>query len=783
MINRKPEILAPCGNPVAFHAALSAGADAVYLALDRFGARAYAGNFRQNELLHALEEAHLHDMKVYLTLNTLLKNEEMKELPAALDPLYREGLDAVLVQDMGVAKLLRKEYPELPLHASTQMNLCSPEGASYVKRMGFTRVVPARELTLAELKRIREQAEIEVEAFVHGAMCVCYSGRCYLSSFAGGRSGNRGRCAQPCRQKYNGAYLLSMKDLCTLEDVPALMEAGIDSLKIEGRMKNEYYVAACVDAYRQMTEDCIQGVFTPERAAAYRQRLAEVFNRGGFTRGYLYQTGGPDMLDEDTPGRAGTTVGKVLGAGRGVVEIRADRRIHAGDSLEIPMGDDEPVKLTVPEEIRDGSKGTLNAPRSRQIRSGEAVIRVRNAAISHELEEHYLNVTPRIPVRLSLKVRTGAPFRITAVTGRATYSVEGPVVEAAKGAVAEDSMIRDKIGTLSGTGFIPEALTIDNDHTGFLSASLIKNARRQVLEGLRQEILRPYRRGIHAHRSYDENEMISHETTHPDSMTEFYGTSRQQSAAMHQSKPDGIYFVSTVRQAELLLQKENAMVILDLGLSREELPKPDVLVDLKRKAGTGCSLLIGFPYIYRTLIPEEEMESLAALAEELDGAYFSGIDSLAWMINRKRRVGKLVLGASLYGYNDLAVAHFCEAVRPYADEILLEAPCELSRKEILGIRLPEGVRRFTTVYGRLPLMLTMQRTSDHPVTLKDRGGEHLVLYSNHKMCYNVLLSGRPVLQDAAEGLTACRFTTEDKETIGRILKGEYNNGIRHQGLI
>ena len=196
----RPEILAPCGNKEAFEAALRAGADAVYLAGNSFGARAYAGNFDRDVLLSTLERAHLFGVKVYLTVNTLFKNEEMNELSDFLDPLYEAGLDAVLVQDFGVAEFIKEHYPALPIHMSTQMNITAEAGARLAHEFGAERVVMNREITLKELEEIKKNVPIEVEAFVHGAMCFSYSGRCLLSSLAGGRSGNRGRCAQPCRK-------------------------------------------------------------------------------------------------------------------------------------------------------------------------------------------------------------------------------------------------------------------------------------------------------------------------------------------------------------------------------------------------------------------------------------------------------------------------------------------------------------------------------------------------------------------------------------------------------
>ena len=779
VINKRPEILAPCGNPAAFRAALSAGADAMYLAMDRFGARAYAGNFQQDELLQAIEEAHLHDRKIYLTLNTLLKNEELDQLTPSLDPLYEAGLDAVLVQAFGVYRFLREHYPELSLHASTQMNLCSVEGAQYAKSLGFTRVVPARELSLNELRDIRDMAGIEVEAFVHGAMCVCYSGRCYLSSFAGGRSGNRGRCAQPCREQYGGKYPLSMKDLCTLEDVPALMKAGIDSLKIEGRMKNEYYVAACVDAYKTMVEDVLRGDFRVERAKRYRERLAEVFNRGGFTRGYLNQISGPAMLDEETPGRAGVKIGNVRKVGSGEILVHCDKDLNKGDSLEISLDKtSEPIRLTVAGTAMGGADVLLHAPKTKLLQAGLPVIRVRNASLMKELEDRFLTREMTLPVRLEVTLRAGEPFSITAMQAEDAgdsleelleYTATGEIPQPATGRPVSDEVLREKIGTLSGSDFTLAGLRIENDETCFIPASSIKRLRRNALEGLRRKLLERFRRSLE-----DATECFKKST-------------------VSASKPDRegrIFFVSDLSMAEQLLPEAPTAMVFDFGMAVME---PERIPELKRSAKEDTLFLVGFPYIYRS-IPGKEvtewMDRLLSLAKELDGAYINGIDTLARTFYQLKgeKLPLLYLGAALYGYNDPAAEHFTELARTMADEIWMETPHELSQEELRRIRIPEDVTRIPTVYGRLPMMLTVQRMEQMEKKEKLTGarGKDLLLSPNREMCYNIVLSSRPVLQDGDGRLTAYRFTTEPKDSLQKILHtpvSELKEGIRHRGLL
>ena len=267
MRNQRLELLAPAGSYEGMQAAFSAGADAVYVGGRRFGARAYAQNFEEDELLRAIDEAHLHGKSLYLTVNTLMKERELtEELYGYLRPLYEQGLDAVIVQDLGALACIRRDFPDLPVHASTQMTVTGPEGAELLKSLGVTRVVTARELSLSEIRAIYDRTGMEIESFVHGALCYCYSGQCLFSSLIGGRSGNRGRCAQPCRLPYDvkgegmkaagmEQYVLSPKDICTLSLIPEIAESGVFSLKIEGRMKRPEYTA-CLLYTSPSPRDC-----------------------------------------------------------------------------------------------------------------------------------------------------------------------------------------------------------------------------------------------------------------------------------------------------------------------------------------------------------------------------------------------------------------------------------------------------------------------------------------------------------------------------------------------
>lgn len=306
---RGAEILAPAGSFESMRAAVAAGADAVYIGGNKFGARAYADNLDEDRMKEAIDYAHLHGCRIYMTVNTLVKEREMKELYSYLLPYYKQGLDAVIVQDMGVFSFVKQHFPDLDIHASTQMTVTGAPGAALIGRMGASRIVTARELSLEEIEEIYRETGAEIESFVHGALCYCYSGQCLFSSLIGGRSGNRGRCAQTCRLPFsvrrgketlnskNERYVLSLKDLCSLDILPDILEAGVFSLKIEGRMKSPRYTAGVVSIYRKYVDLYMKyGRKGYQVDPGDRRALLDLFDRGGQTEGYYREHNGRDMV-------------------------------------------------------------------------------------------------------------------------------------------------------------------------------------------------------------------------------------------------------------------------------------------------------------------------------------------------------------------------------------------------------------------------------------------------------------------------------------------------------
>ena len=356
------ELLAPAGSTEALRAAFAAGADAVYIGGSRFGARAYADNPDDTDLLEAIALTHRLGKKLYLTVNTLIKDEELDTLISWFRPFYNAGVDAVIVQDLGVIRVFRAMFPDLPLHASTQMTITGTEGAMLLKKHGIKRIVPARELSLKELAEIREKTGVELETFVHGAMCYSFSGACLMSSMIGGRSGNRGRCAGICRLPFrveNGGnasrkqevmYPMNMKDLCAIDELPDLIRAGISSFKIEGRMKKPEYTAGVTAVYRRALDACLSGhkyTVPPED----RRQLLALYNRDGFTKGYYFQHNGPDMvamLNEKLQGKRQQEAQKTIEKIRGQLhskqtETLLQRQVHG----HLYLRADKPAVLTI----------------------------------------------------------------------------------------------------------------------------------------------------------------------------------------------------------------------------------------------------------------------------------------------------------------------------------------------------------------------------------------------------------------------------------------------------
>lgn len=479
-----PKLLCPAGSEEALRAAVDCGADEVYLGYTSFGARASAVNFDKEALTRAVAYAHLHHTRVHVTVNILVKPGEWQAVRQVLTDIQDAGADAVIVQDLGVAALVRRDFPRLQLHASTQMALCSAAGAQMAARLGFDRVVLARECGLQEIRRVA-QTGIETEIFVHGALCTAVSGRCLMSSMSGGRSGNRGRCAQPCRQCFQmesqRGPLLSLKDLCLLDDLPALQQAGVTSLKIEGRLKSPEYVAVVASVYRKALDDLAAGRFHPGDREA-RERLLQIFNRGGFTRGHAMGAEDAELVTPNRVSHEGLPMGRLLSVNRGLASLRVTRDLHDGDSLQLRGREDGEMRYSG-HDVPAGGTATLRLRPGLEARPGMEVARLTDAKQMDDARRH----APKpIAVTMNARFQLGAPMELAISDGQSRVSVSGPVAEAAQSRASTREDAARQLSKLGGTPFALQDLSIFLDDGLFLPVGALNALRRDGLDRLTQ---------------------------------------------------------------------------------------------------------------------------------------------------------------------------------------------------------------------------------------------------------------------------------------------------------
>lgn len=510
------ELLAPAGNMECLHAAVKAGADAVYLGAGHFNARRGADNFSLENLAEACDYAHLRGVKIYLTLNTVVLPSELPDALELARQAYRCGVDAFIVQDIGISIELSRIMPDVEVHVSTQMNIHDEDGLRAAAALGATRVTLARELSLAEIARLHELAEelgVELESFAHGALCICYSGQCFMSSLVGGRSANRGRCAQACRLPYElhnralrktldapGEHLLSPKDLCTANLIPELLHAGVASLKIEGRMKSPEYVQAVVGVYRAVIDrveaaidrdgiDSVVASDAPELRASEEEMnvLSEAFSRG-FTTAYLKGKRGNEIMSYGRPNNRGVFVGRVSKVREGLVFIDPETELHVGDLIEFWTNRGHFVHTIG--EFKTDRADRVFFPVERAVGKGDRVFRVRNAEAAFVDDDKLPSVA--VCARAELRIGQPALLTFTVAAGDASVTVEGPEVEAARTKAITKEEVREHIDRMGTTPFYLFSLEIDLDEGVGMGFSMLHKLRARAAEELQETILAHY---------------------------------------------------------------------------------------------------------------------------------------------------------------------------------------------------------------------------------------------------------------------------------------------------
>ncbi len=795
----RPEILAPAGSMEAFRAAVQAGADAIYLGGSQFGARAYADNFIEASLIEAIEYAHVYGVKVYLTVNTLFRNEELLQLYDYLAPFYEAGLDAVIVQDFGVMKKIAEWFPKLPIHASTQMTVTTPYAYELLQRYGVTRVVPARELSIEEIAALKQGSHVpEVEVFVQGALCYCYSGQCLMSSFLGGRSGNRGRCAQPCRLPYEassldgekirakGAYLLSPKDLCGLEAVPDLIEAGVDSFKIEGRMKKPEYVAATTRGYRKIVDACMNGTYSKKLVEDVRNEMAEIFNRGGFTKGYYHRNNGADMMSVNTPGHCGVAVGKIVDIQKNQARISLTKSVHAGDILVIGNGG-RAVTLTCNREGKQGDTIVLNVPKTKERLQGRMVMRMLHYPLTQELQRYTTEERIiGIDGRMTLQAGEMASLTVTCEERDVKVTVEGDPVEKASAKPIAQETVKNKITQTGGTRYRFDDFAIEMEEDVFYPMKALKELRRLAINRLEEEIQNKSRR-ILERLTKEQIEMqlqMSKQRLYMRDDNNIDGKQDLQQSVMNISATKNVLAVSSMEQLRIALQYPDAFsrIYVDLQyISRDEILS---LVGQEKP----------FYYMLPPVLRSRSMDECCKLpVDRMYGIVVRNIDELAWL-QSIGYTGHVVTDYSVYAMNVAAE----EFIREQFQDAILTLPVELNQKQLGTVSFAHTELE---VYGYQQLMVSAQcirntttgcnRKNDR-LYMTDRMGKHFYVASICKYCYNLIYNSIPtVLYDCLSPMLATHcdlrlhFTRETeaemRQIIENFLKGQPYSGELTRG--
>lgn len=781
MRQRHVELLAPAGSREAFYGAVHAGTDAVYLGGEKFGARAYADNFTTEELMECIRYGHIHGCKSYLTVNTLMKEPELAEMTEALAPLYEAGLDGVIVQDIGALQVIRQHFPQLELHASTQMTVTGPAGAELLKELGVTRVVPARELSLQEIKQLKAQSGMEVETFIHGAMCYCYSGACLLSSILGGRSGNRGRCAQPCRLSYGtdspGAsvhrkeyYPLSLKDMCTIERLPELLESGIDSFKIEGRMKKPEYAAGVTAIYRKYIDRYLAH---PTEPFAVEKRdldaLSGLYIRSQRQDGYYFRQNGREMVTTDSPSYSGS-----------------------------------------------------NEEYLRQIR------------------QKYIEEKKRITIWMRAVFVCGEEARICVGTEYCRVEVIGSLVEHAQNRPVLESDIRRQLQKLGESCFALGRLEIQTDEKGFYSLKEINALRREAVRQLEDQIIAGY--GLVVRRKpgsldvvrqnasqCDVTEAVSNMRAEDDltaeNMLSKYGVGEEtapEHMATEKVRSGGGLRVHISTEEQLLYMADHLAVVQDSGKKQERglaverlyleshlLLEAQTNIQPGDKAEAGCgktrqalailgakgiALWIALPYILRSKDVKVMEQALALYRQgRIQGFLVRNLEEYGWLKCQKDVVlpWQIQLDHTIYVWNS-----------PTADFWLkkncgLTCPLELNSREWRqlfeqnyrekGEEAPERFVPEKLIYGRIPVMLTANciaktagkclrgQTGRAEAALTDRYQKQFPVELCCDVCMNVIYNSVPLSlhrewEHCEHVYKRLSFTTESGEEMGQILK-------------
>ena len=745
---KQVEILAPAGSIESLYASLNMGADAVYVGTSRFGARAFAQNPSVDELQEALLYAHLKEKKIYLTVNTLLNEHELKnDLYDMIAPLYEKGLDACIVQDLGVLKFLHESFPGMDLHASTQMTIFSGEEANLFKRYGVTRYVPARELSIEEIRQARSQTDLEIEVFVHGALCYCYSGQCLLSEVIGGRSGNRGMCAQPCRlpykTPYGDGYLFSTKDSCTLFQIPELIESGIDSFKIEGRMKKVEYSAFLAYVYRKYTDyyltngkEAFQMLAEDPDSPLWQDyvRCQDLYNRGGFSKSFLFEKDKQNMIDTKRNNHYGSLVGTVSKADRYQPTVELQKDISYQDVLEFRDEDGNSCyEYTVKDPAKKGHTIRPKVLPDSHIYAGQKLYRTRNQDLLNWIQTKMQESKEDIPLTGSFSAHLGEPMKLTLQAKDVEVSCEGQEVTGAVKKAATKEDVQKAVCSLGNTWYCMDSLTCSIDLDVFLPVGALKKLRRDAIDKWQEAFGRAY---IKDHRMK--------RTAGLDAMTEV--------PAKEEIKEKTLVSVTGLEQLRTVLEVAGSSAMIHLKL--EDFPCQDLPEAARLLQKT--DIAISFPRVLRGKGKEnflKDWEQWGGSLRPLVSAVLVNSHAMYLYAKKFWPDACLLADENLYQMNSMATQVY----------------------EEFGLQKGPDI-----VYGRQAVMVTescLAKTlkrcgkGDQQIPVKAPKGDRFIVCTHCRYCYNtVYTKDARKGQGKSENWRRIDFTFEENKEVREVLR-------------
>lgn len=703
---KKIELLAPAGTYDAFLAAIENGADAVYLGGKLLNARQFAGNFDEEQLEKALDYAHTRDASIFLTMNTLVLDSEMQEAVEYATKAYEMGVDAFIVQDMGLAANLKKLIPGITLHASTQMTIYSMEGIKALEALGFDRIVLARELNLEEIKRICGQTSLEIEAFVHGALCICVSGQCYMSSMIGGRSGNRGKCAQPCRMPYSikkdgsdlgSGYLISPKDICYIDHLYELVDGGVTSLKIEGRMKSPEYVASVVGTYRKYldlvyeTKDIADSKVSRHKVSQEdRHKLLQSFNRGGFSKGYLLGKTGPEMMAYEKPKNWGTPLGSVVSQDKSTnsVLIKLENTLGMGDGIEIWSGSkfqESPggiiTKIVKDKRlVRKAQKGDTVwvSVIKGNVQKGSRVFKTSDKEMLEQASATYSKGNRKSIIRANFTMKYGQVpvLNLQDAYGNSVSASGEQFPQKAVNKPLTKERILEQLKKMGSTPFDIADINLDIDEDAVIPISELNNIRRSAAEQLEQKRILSFKK----------------ESANFDKRT----------FNLNSYFPGNVKKINKDKKiSAIFYDYPYGMDFKDLDVDRVYLPFTEIMGNegLKSIHEAGKEVYAYIPAVIKGNYTEILKKNLQKVSEIVDG--FLAGSPAAYAIIREK------LGNNVPVVGDFTI----NIINSYSLNRLKELgfnggtiSCELNMSQITQMKYPEDFDTELVVYGKVPVM-------------------------------------------------------------------------------